>query len=202
MRRFGLPLDPVRAVSSMGHWTVRDIDLGIVNGRPFLGVAHVGFDALANEYGNAARLPLGPFVYLYGGLRAFRSWRDVMFTVSVDGEERVFPGWFVAVGNSGQYGGGLRICPRAAVDDGLLDVVSLGHSSLPTVAATFLRSYRGRHLGTSGVAFTRGTNVVVTASSPLNVYADGELVGPLPATIGITAGALKVLMPELSPALR
>ncbi|MDN4611378.1 diacylglycerol/lipid kinase family protein [Arthrobacter burdickii] len=201
VRRLGLPLNPVRAVRALPRYEVTAIDLGQVNGRPYLGVAHVGFDALANEYGNATRVALGPFVYLYGGLKAFRAWRGVTFTLSVDGTERVFPGWFVAVGNGGQYGGGLRICPRAKVDDGLLDVVSLGRSSFLTVVATFLLSYRGRHLGRRGIAAARGSSVRITADEPLNVYADGELVGPLPAAMTIAPRALKVLMPADSPAL-
>ncbi|NVM99308.1 diacylglycerol kinase family protein [Arthrobacter sp. SDTb3-6] len=196
VRRLGLPLDPVKAVAGMGRLAVRDLDLGLVNGHPYLGVANVGFDGLANEYGNGARLNLGPFVYLYGGLKAFREWRNVTFTVAVDGRETSFPGWFVAVGNVGQYGGGLRICPQARADDGLLDVVSLAKASILEVAATFLRSYRGAHLGRANVSLRRGSEVVVSANRPLNVYADGERVSALPVTVGIAPGAVKVLVPE------
>lgn len=201
VRRLGLPVDPVRAVRGLAGYAVADIDLGRVDGRPYLGVAHVGLDALANEYGNAARIDLGPLVYLYGGLKALRTWREVTFTLSVDGNERMFPGGFVAVGNTGQYGGGLRICPQAKVDDGLLDVVSLGRSTILAVVLTFLRSYRGRHLGRPGIASARGASVRITASRPLNVYADGELVGPLPVVATVMPGALKVLVPAGSPVL-
>lgn len=96
-------------------------------------------------------------------------WKDVTFTVTVDGKETVFPGWFVAVGNMGQYGGGLHICPEAKVDDGLLDVVTLGRASILRVAATFLRPYRGTHL-----------------------------IAPLPATVEIVPAAVKVLVPRNS----
>lgn len=201
VRRLGLPLDPVRAVLGLRGSVVRRVDLGHVNGRPFLGVAHVGLDALANQYGNAVRRNLGPFVYLYGGVKALRVWRDVTFTLSVDGQQSEVPGWSIAVGNVGQYGGGLRICPAAAADDGLLDVVSLGHSSIPAVILTFLSSYRGRHLGRDGVGFVRGTVVELSANTPLDVYADGELVGPLPAVVNVTPRALKLLVPADSPVL-
>lgn len=199
VRRLGLGLDPVKVVGNIGGLVVRELDLGLVNGRPYFGVANVGFDGLANEYGNNARLNLGPFVYLYGGLKAFLEWKDVTFTLSVDGSETTFPGWFVAVGNVGQYGGGLRICPLALADDGRLDVVSLGRASILAVAATFLRSYRGRHLGQANVSFTRGSTVTISANRPLNVYADGERVASLPVTVGIAPLAVKVLVPADSP---
>ncbi|MHA7284799.1 diacylglycerol/lipid kinase family protein [Arthrobacter sp. MDT3-44] len=201
VRRLGLPLNPLKAVRELPGYGATAIDLGWVNGRPYLGVAHAGFDALANEYGNATRARLGPFVYLYGGLKAFRAWRGVTFTLSVDGAEQVFPGWFVAVGNGGRYGGGLRICPRARIDDGLLDVVSLGDSSFRTVVAAFLLSYRGRHLDLPGITATRGSSVRIAADAPLTVYADGEPVGPLPAVMTVTPRALTVLMPADPPAL-
>ncbi|UVJ38965.1 diacylglycerol kinase family protein [Arthrobacter sp. CJ23] len=199
VRRLGLGIDPVQTVRNIPQLVVRDVDLGLVNGRAYFGVANVGFDGLANEYGNSTELNLGSLTYLYGGLKALREWKDVTFTVTVDGKETVFPGWFVAVGNVGQYGGGLRICPEAKVDDGLLDVVSLGRASIFRVVATFLRSYRGTHLGTPGVGFTHGRSVTISANKPLHVYADGEMLAPLPATVEILPAAVKVLVPRDSP---
>lgn len=199
IRRLGLDLDPARSVANLAQLVVRETDLGVVNGRAYFGVANVGFDGVSNEYANNVRLNLGPFVYLYGGLKAFLQWRNVSFTVSVNGVGKSFRGWFVAVGNVGQYGTGLHICPRAKADDGLLDVVSLGKASILGVALTFLRSYRGTHLRQKNIAFTRGTEVTISASTPLNIYADGENIGPLPASISIATGAVKVLVPADSP---
>lgn len=199
VRRLGLDLDPVTTVKNLPQLMVREMDLGMVNGRAYLGVANVGFDGLANEYGNGARINLGPFVYVYGGLKAFIQWRNVTFTLEVDGTRSTIPGWFVAVGNIGQYGGGLRICPEAKADDGLLDVVALGRASILGVAATFLRSYRGTHLRRRNIAFSRGSEITISASKPLNIYADGEMVGPLPARITIAPAAVKMLVPRDSP---
>ncbi len=202
VRRIGLGLDPARTVASMPQLEAVALDLGLVNGRPYFGVANVGFDGLANEYGNSARLNLGPFVYLYGGIRAFFDWKDVTFTVSVDGEEETFTGWFTTVGNVGQYGGGLRINPLAKADDGQLDVVSLGSASIVRVISVFLRAFRGAHLRQPGVSSTRGRTVHVSASKPLNIYADGERIGPLPALLEVAPAAVLVLVPKGSPVLR
>lgn len=198
VRRLGLPLNPVKTVHALTTLDVKALDLGLINGRAFFGVANVGFDGLANEYGNNARLHLGPFVYLYGGLKAILAWRKVTFTVTTDDRPTTFAGWFVAVGNVGQYGGGLRICPEAKADDGLLDVVSLGRAGIFSMIATFLRSYRGMHLKQRSISFDRGTRVTITANRPLNVYADGEMVCALPASVEIAPLAVKVLVPPSS----
>ncbi|MGG5173506.1 diacylglycerol/lipid kinase family protein [Pseudarthrobacter sp. J1763] len=188
-------MDPVETVASISTLVVRDVDLGLVNGRPYFGVANVGFDGLANQYGNDAKLNLGSFTYLYGGLKALREWKNVTFTVVVDGQESTFPGWFVAVGNVGQYGGGLHICPEAKVNDGLLDVVSLGEASIFRVVATFLASFRGGHLQRPGISFVRGKEIRIHANKPLSIFADGEMLGPLPATMTIEQASVRVLVP-------
>lgn len=68
VRRLGIDLDPVKAIRAIGVLRVNEADLGLVNGRPYLGVANLGFDGLANLYGNGAKLNLRSFTYHYGGL--------------------------------------------------------------------------------------------------------------------------------------
>jgi YegS/Rv2252/BmrU family lipid kinase len=201
VRRLGLPVNPVRAVRAVPSLVARGLDLGCVDGVPFLGVAHVGFDGLAAELANSSRLSLGPLSYLAGGVRALLSWKGVGFTVETDGAAREFEGWFVAVGNVGQYGGGIRIAPEAAADDGLLDIVSMRSGSRLRLIAVFLRAFRGTHLGQPGVSWSRGRTVRLDGAPGLNVYADGELAGPLPVTITVLPAALSVLVPRSSPAL-
>ncbi|MHA7264154.1 diacylglycerol/lipid kinase family protein [Arthrobacter sp. TMN-37] len=201
VRRLGLPVHPVRAVRSVPSLAARPLDLGCVNGVPFLGVAHIGFDGLAAELANASRIGLGPLSYLAGGVRALLTWKGVAFAVGVDGVSERFTGWFVAVGNVGQYGGGIRIAPHAAADDGLLDVVRLRGGGRVRLASVFLRAFGGAHLAQPGIASTRGRRVDLTAAPGLNVYADGELVGPVPAEITLLPSAVLVLVPPSSPAL-
>jgi diacylglycerol kinase family enzyme len=202
VRRLGLPVNPVRAVRAVPSLVVRALDLGCVDGVPFLGVAHVGFDSRAAELANSSRFSLGPLSYLAGGVRALLTWKGVGFTVDVDGAAESFPGWFVAVGNLGQYGGGIRITPRAAADDGLLDIVGMRSGSRIRLIAVFLCAFRGAHLGLPGVSWNRGRKVRLSGAPGLNVYADGELAGPLPVTITVLPAALSVLVPQRSPALR
>lgn len=201
VRRLGLTVHPLRSIREIDSLRVASVDLGRVNGVPFLGVANVGFDGFATEVANATRLNLGPLTYLYGGARALLTWRGVGFTVTVDAEPHAFTGWFVAVGNVGQYGGGLRITPHALADDGRMDVVTMGRAHAGAVIATFLKAFSGSHLGHPALSEMRGQRVTIAADAPLNVYADGELIGPLPAIIETSPRAVKMLVPDRSPAL-
>jgi diacylglycerol kinase family enzyme len=129
------------------------------------------------------------------------TWRGVTFAVTVDDEPRSVTGWFVAVGNVGQYGGGLRITPNAVADDGHMDVVTMGRARAGAVVSTFLKAFTGTHLGHPSVSESRGRRITISADVALNIYADGELIGPLPATIETIPSALNVLVPTVSPAL-
>ncbi len=56
----------------------------------------------------------------------------------------------VAVGNGPSYGGGMRVCPDARLDDGLLDVTVLGPISKPEFLRVFPTVYKGTHVQPPG----------------------------------------------------
>jgi YegS/Rv2252/BmrU family lipid kinase len=191
----GIPRDPVAAVAVLAGGVPRAVDLGGVDGRPFLGIASLGFDSEANRRANEAPSRLGPLVYAYGALGALVTWRHAAFAVTVDGERRAFTGWSVAAANSKAYGGGMFVAPGAEFDDGLLDVV-LSHAS---GKAHFLRMlprvFKGTHVDDPRIEVLRGAEVRVEADRPFTVYADGDPIGELPATIRCVPGAVQVLLP-------
>ncbi len=209
VRRLGLGLDPVDTAHSILTLTEHRIDLAWVttadgraaSGLAYLGVLASGFDGVANELGNAVRFPLGPLTYLVGGARALFRFRGARFTVSVDGAETSQKGWFMAVANHGQYGGGITISPDSRINDGHLEVVSLWGGTVARVAAVLLTAYRAAHLGMRGVEVQHGRQIRITADQPLGVFVDGERVGQLPATVSVRASALRVLAGTAAPAL-
>lgn len=209
VRRLGLGLHPAQTVRNLPALLERRIDLAWVttedgvaaSGLAYLGVCATGFDGVANELGNGVRMRLGPLTYLVGGALALFRFRGAKYTVTVDGHEARGTGWFVAVANHGQYGGGITISPHSRVDDGELDVVGLWGGSVARVAAVFLSAYRGAHLGFRGVRVRAGRRFRIEADQPLGVFVDGERVGTLPAEISVRPGALRVLAGAGAPAL-
>ena len=98
----------------------------------------------------------------------------------------------VAVGNGPSYGGGLRICPNAAVDDGQLDVTWVSAVSKGTLLRVFPSVFKGRHVSHPAVRTFRGRVLAISAPDQV-AYADGERVGPLPVHIQTRPLALRVL---------
>jgi YegS/Rv2252/BmrU family lipid kinase len=198
-RSLGLPLDHAAAAQMLAGARRRRVDVGEVDGKPFVGIASVGIDAEANRLANAGpRLP-GSAVYAMAGVLALVTWRHATFEVDVDGTKSAFRGFAVGVGNAPFYGGGMRLLPDARVDDGRLDVACFGTDSRLRFLRQIPQRRTARHATNPTVSFRRGTVVRIVADRPLAVYADGEPIGALPATITIRPGALCVLVPGVRP---
>ncbi len=201
-RVLGIPLEPVRACDVLAGGVVRELDLGQVGERTFIGIASCGFDSEANRIANEARLIKGTLVYAYGALRALATWRPANFKVTLDGgEEIAFTGYSVAVANSQAFGGGMFLAPDASLDDGLLDVVMIRQIPriqylrlLPTV-------FDGSHVHLRAVQIVRAREVEVSASRPFTMYADGDPLTGLPATVRVLPKAVRMLVPSAPAAV-
>jgi YegS/Rv2252/BmrU family lipid kinase len=191
----GIGGDPVAACAVLAEGEPHPIDLGTVGGRPFIGIASLGFDSDANRIANEAPARLGSLVYAYGALRALASYRHATFEVDVDGEHRRFEGWSVAAANASAYGGGMFMAPDARLDDGALDVVLSARTSRTHFLRTLPKTFKGTHVDDASVEVLRGAVVRISADRPFVVYADGDPIGELPVTIGVLPGAVRVLLP-------
>ena len=173
-----------------------ELDLGQVGSKTFLSIASCGFDSDANRIANEARLIRGNLVYTYGALRALIAWRPARFEVVVDGgQPHVMVGYTVAAANSGAYGGGMLMAPDASVTDGRLDVVMVSHRSKLTFLRRLPTLFKGEHVRQREVQVVRGAEVRISADRPFTLYADGDPIAELPATVRVLPGAVKVLVP-------
>jgi YegS/Rv2252/BmrU family lipid kinase len=194
-RVLGLPLEPLAACDVLASGVPRAVDLGLADGRPFIGIASLGFDSDANRIANQAPARLGNLVYLYGALRAVAAWRPATFTVVVDGATTTFTGWSVGCANSKAYGGGMFLAPDARLDDGLLDVVCTTRTPKLRFLRHLPRVFKGTHVQLDSVRVLRGGEVQIAADRPFTVYADGDPIADLPVTVTVAPAAVQVLSP-------
>lgn len=205
-RVLSIPPDPVRACAVVAQGVARPLDLGEAGGRAFVGIASVGFDSEANRIANQAPAWLGSLVYAYGALRALLAWKPVRFELELHGVEcpgggtgpqrLSFTGYTVGACNSKTYGGGMRAAPDALLDDGLLDVLVLEDvSKLRFLTSILPKVFRGTHVHEPRVRAFRARELTVSAARPLQMYADGDPIAPLPVRVRALPGAVRVLVP-------
>ena len=102
------------------------------------------------------------------------------------------------VANARYYGGAMKIAPNAKLDDGFLDVVSIGDASSFRILTNAPRLYFGAHLRMDEVNHALAKQIVarpVKKDEEVRIELDGEVVGRLPATFQIMPLALRVRCP-------
>jgi diacylglycerol kinase (ATP) len=200
-RAAGLPLrQPAEAgrliAEALKEGHQRTIDLGRVGEYWFGCVLASGFDSRVNDRGNRMRWPNGRLKYDLAMLAELAAFRPLPYRITLDdGETREMEATLVAVGNGPSYGGGMRICHGAEMDDGLFDVTIVGECSRRTLLRVFPRVYKGTHLDHPAVTTYRTRSVRLEAPD-VTGYADGEPVGPLPLTAQVVPGAVRLLVGE------
>ena len=195
-RALAIPEDVDGAARVLLDGVRKALDLGEANGHPFACIASLGYDSEANRIANEAKLVRGNLVYAYAAIRALMAWRPAHFTVRLDGREHRFEGYTVAAANTGFYGGGMNMAPGADPSDGLLDVVMVGKVSKRRFLANLPKVFKGTHVDEDSVEVHRAGEVHVTAERPFDVYADGDPLTTLPATIRLVRGGLSVIVPR------
>ncbi|MER5745614.1 diacylglycerol kinase [Streptomyces sp. NPDC002225] len=203
-RALGLPIrEPAAAgrlaAEALKGGTVREIDLGRVGERWFGSVLASGFDSRVNDRGNRMRWIGGRFKYDLAIVAELAAFKPIPYRVRLDGGPvREIEATLIAVGNGTTYGGGMRICAEAVMDDGLFDVTVVGDCSRATLLKVFPRVYKGTHLDHPKVTVHRVSSIELAAAG-VTAYADGEPLGALPLTATCVPGAVRVLAPGRAP---
>lgn len=160
----------------------------------FAGVLGAGFDALVNERANGWSWPRGPMRYNLAIARELPVFRPRTYRLELDGELWCTEAMLVAIANGPSYGGGMRVCPDARMDDGLLDVLVVEPISRREFVRIFPRVYAGTHVLHPRVVIRRARQVQVRAEGIVG-YADGERMAPLPLSCEAVPHALTLLAP-------
>ena len=106
-----------------------------------------------------------------------------------------FCGYSVWVANSSTFGGGMRIAPQAELDDGLFDIVVIEQIGKLRLLGNLPKVFKGTHVKEDNVHVFRASQLELSASRPFPVYADGDHLTDLPASIRVLPQALSILVP-------
>jgi diacylglycerol kinase (ATP) len=196
----GVPPDVMEAARIAIEGRPHRIDVGFVNGEPYLNVASVGVAATAaraqsTELKHRWRILAYPISLWH----AVRRSKPFVVTLNVDGQPAwTGPVYQVSVGNGRFHGGGLTVADHATIDDGKLDLylVPPGPFWQLVACVTHLK------FGFSAPALLQrncATQVSITTSKPRAVNADGEIKTHTPAEFSLRRRGLTVIVPTELP---
>lgn len=174
----------------IGNPITKSIDLGLVGKSWFAAILSTGFDALVNERANLMTWPKGRMKYNIAMIEKLIDLKPHPYRIRFDQSEIHVEATLVTVANGASYGGGMKVCPEASLEDGLFDVMVLGKVSRIELLKVFPKVYRGTHVGHPAVTFYRCSEIEIDGSG--SSFADGEPVSQLPLTATCVSRALKV----------
>jgi YegS/Rv2252/BmrU family lipid kinase len=159
----------------------------------FLSAVGIGLDGEVARYTNNApykkylhKLKLGTLAYVVTLFKVLKRYQPSSVEVEVDGQVYTFERvWLVAIGNMPYYGGGMKICPEARYNDGVLDVCIVHEISLTKLLFLFVSVFWGGHVNVEGVTQFKGKMISVNTDQPLAIHADGEYKGTTPVSIAV-----------------
>jgi diacylglycerol kinase (ATP) len=192
----GIPRNLRAACATVLDGRVREVDVALANGLRFLGVAGLGFDSEVAEYANRnAKFLRGSAVYLYAIFRVLPRFTPRRVRIRTENGSRDEQIMFAAVGNTRQYGGGIRITPDAVVDDGLLDLCIVHETSRVQLLKTLPMAYTGAHVRSPFVEMGRGREFHFDSDQTMAVYADGEPLTRTPVAFSLCTEKLRIVVP-------
>lgn len=193
-RELNLPRSPDGLARTLLKGKARATPVGQVNGRPFLFVVGIGFDAeavrLFEREGDRA---LGRAGYVWPVLRALSSHQDRTLHVRTQRAETIAQ--WVIVTRIKRYAGDLMLLPEADLYQERLYVLCIvGSGALHRV-----RQLSALALGLlrydPSVRVEAATRVRIEGDPATPVQIDGEVLGKLPLEIGLHPKRLRLISP-------
>lgn len=196
-RTLGVPPDVEKAARIAADGRPRQIDVGVVNDVPFFNVASLGLSVeLAHELTSELKSRFGRFGYAVAAMRALSRMKPFRAHVRTEGRTVRLLTLQIAVGNGVFYGGGNMIEENAAIDDGRLDLYSLGFVRAWRLALMLKALRFGQHGSWKEIRSMRGEAFEVRTRRPRRINADGEILTQTPATFRILPKAIEVIAPN------
>lgn len=192
----GIPRNIRKACDNALDGRVREVDVALANNLRYLGVAGLGFDSeVADFANNNVKFLRGSAVYLYAIFRVLPKFTPRPVRIRTENGTREQNIMFAAVGNSRQYGGGIRITPDAVIDDGLLDICIVHETTRVELLKTLPKAYTGAHVKSAFVETGRGREFHFESDEAMAVYADGEPLTKTPVSFGLAGQKLRIVTP-------
>ncbi len=190
--------DPKRLLTQYREGNRRTIDVGILNGRHFINIASVGFDAeVVHNAKKYKRLPMfsAELAYLISVLATIAKLKAYPVKVKIDGrkidQEEIL---LISLANAKYYGGGMKPSPRAKFDDGYLDFCIIKKIKKLMVPFLLPKYIRGTHENIKQVHLYQGKKMTISSIDSLPINIDGEIIWSDRLDISIKEKALTILV--------
>jgi diacylglycerol kinase (ATP) len=207
-RTLGIPSDAFAAIEVLANGRVLPIDVGKVrfvdtDGREqqryFVNLTSFGISgAIAVRAKNPLQAFGGRTAFLWATLATAATDRGRAIEIRLDDDADWQPRFItnVAIGNGQFHGGGMRPCPRACLDDGLLDVTIIQYLKPHEIVRDIRVLYSDNVYVHPKVEHLRARHIEARSGVPTWIEVDGEPLGRLPIEVEVLPRRLQMIVPR------
>jgi diacylglycerol kinase (ATP) len=195
-RTLQIPAEIESAAQVIIEGRTKKIDLGWVNHKYFLNVAHIGLAAkLSLDLTSSMKKRWGPLAYPLSIWNAYKSTRPFSAQVTCDGRTLALRSIQLAIGNGRHYGGGMTIRQDAAIDDQFLNLYSIDPQPAWRLVPALPAIFKGTMRDNAPIHLMDGREIQVTTDRRMPIAADGEITAYTPALFRVKKELLPVFVP-------
>ncbi len=196
----GISKDIDKAIDIIFNGNAHRVDAFLINDHFSCMLSGIGFDAqVAHEFDKAKKRGLKKYIQLT--LKNLQRIKTYSFVIKAKEADLKLKAYFISIANSNQFGNQFTIAPKASLQDGLLDIVTVEKTNIFFVLMRILWHIRFGKF-TSDFTKRRGITYFQTAeltitntdNAPLHIDGDGK---PTASSfhIKVLPAAYSLLMP-------
>ena len=191
----GIPFNPIHAAQKIAEGKTRYIDIGRLNGRPFVLMVSTGIDAFAvHNLDLRLKKVLGKLAYGLAALWSAATYKVRKVRITLPREGISDQGYMAVVSNSRYYGGRLSLDQDTRIDDGLLNVVLFKKASVLEILWSLIELVSRRRTRFPDVVCYKTPEVIIHSKKRLYIQTDGDKVPYRTAHITIEKRYLPVFV--------
>ena len=188
----GLSKDPIEALEIILKNEPKFTDYMQLPTARGMNVAGTGLDvSVLQRYEKLKRKT--KFAYTMCLIKTVFNFKGVEFDIEANGETKHFHSFIAGVCNGDRFGGGIKICPAAQLDDGKINFVGVNHvKGIFAIIKEFLMLKKGKILESPNATAIVSDKIKVITKDPAIVNLDGELYEGIPFEVEVVSNTLKM----------
>lgn len=179
---------------ALAYGPVGTIRVGLANGRRFIMMAGVGFDAnVVDRVSVSLKSRIGRLAYFWQAARVAMTDRHSSCDLTIDGA--LHRALSVIICNGRHYGGPFIAAPGASLAADQFHVLLMQGRGLASIVRYGVGLMAGKLTSCRGVQLVEGREISVSGEAGQPVQVDGDIVSRLPVHITIDSAPLRLLYP-------
>ena len=190
----GVNTDLEAYLDTIASGRTRRVDLGLMDGTYFINVASGGAMAcIAHEVNARIKNSLGKMAYYLKGIGELPKFRYFPLKIEADGAHYELETFLFVIINSPVVGSMKNVANGVAVDDGKLDLLSIGKCSIPKLMSITADLIAGKPVSErEDVLHVQAKHFHIESGIPVESDIDGECGPMLPLTIETVPRAVAI----------